>query len=29
MGINGVFYHEAAARRSWDSLVNYLAEVLG
>jgi dienelactone hydrolase len=29
MGINGVFYHEAAARRSWDSLANYLAEVLG
>jgi dienelactone hydrolase len=29
MGIAGVFYHEAAARRSWASLVNFLGEVLG
>lgn len=29
IGINGVFYHEAAARRSWASLENFLAEVLG
>jgi len=29
MGINGVFYHEAAARRSWAALEDYLAEVLG
>jgi dienelactone hydrolase len=29
MGIAGVFYHEAAERRSWASLVNFLAEVLG
>jgi dienelactone hydrolase len=29
MGIKGVFYHEAAERRSWASLVNFLAEVLG
>ena len=29
IGIAGVAYNEAAARRSWDSLVNYLAEVLG
>jgi dienelactone hydrolase len=29
MGIAGVFYHEAAERRSWTSLVNFLAEVLG
>jgi dienelactone hydrolase len=29
IGIEGVFYHEAAARRSWSSLVNFLAEVLG
>ncbi len=29
IGIEGVFYHEAAARRSWASLVNFLAEVLG
>jgi dienelactone hydrolase len=29
IGIAGVFYHEAAARRSWASLVNFLAEVLG
>jgi dienelactone hydrolase len=29
IGIAGVFYHEAAERRSWDSLVNFLAEVLG
>ena len=29
IGIEGVFYHEAAARRSWDSLVNFLGEVLG
>jgi dienelactone hydrolase len=28
MGINGVFYHEAAARRSWASLVNFLGEAL-
>jgi len=28
IGIEGVFYHEAAARRSWASLVNFLAEVL-
>jgi dienelactone hydrolase len=28
IGIDGVFYHEAAARRSWASLVNFLAEVL-
>jgi dienelactone hydrolase len=29
MGIAGVFYHEAAERRSWASLQNFLAEVLG
>ncbi|HET9335805.1 MAG TPA: dienelactone hydrolase family protein [Sphingomicrobium sp.] len=29
IGIDGVFYHEAAERRSWASLVNFLAEVLG
>jgi len=29
MGIAGVFFHEAAERRSWASLVNFLAEVLG
>jgi dienelactone hydrolase len=29
MGINGVFYHEAAERRSWASLVNFLGEALG
>ena len=29
IGIDGVFYHEAAARRSWASLQNFLAEVLG
>jgi dienelactone hydrolase len=29
IGIEGVFYHEAAARRSWASLENFLAEVLG
>ena len=29
IGIEGVFYHEAAARRSWASLVNFLGEVLG
>ena len=29
IGIEGVFYHEAAARRSWTSLVNFLGEVLG
>ena len=28
MGIAGVFYHEAAERRSWQSLVNFLAEAL-
>jgi dienelactone hydrolase len=28
MGINGVFYHEAAERRSWASLVNFLGEAL-
>ena len=28
MGIAGVFYHEAAERRSWASLVNFLAEAL-
>jgi len=28
IGIEGVFYHEAAARRSWASLENFLAEVL-
>jgi len=28
IGIEGVFFHEAAARRSWDSLVNFLAEAL-
>ena len=28
IGVEGVFYHEAAARRSWDSLVNFLGEVL-
>ena len=28
MGITGVFYHEAAERRSWASLVNFLAEAL-
>ena len=29
IGIEGVFFHEAAARRSWASLENFLAEVLG
>jgi dienelactone hydrolase len=29
LGIEGVFYHEAAERRSWASLVNFLGEVLG
>lgn len=29
IGIAGVAYHEAAARRSWASLVNFLGEVLG
>lgn len=29
IGIDGVFYHEAAERRSWASLVNFLGEVLG
>ena len=29
LGIDGVFYHEAAERRSWASLVNFLAEALG
>ncbi|WP_294120546.1 dienelactone hydrolase family protein [Sphingomonas sp.] len=29
MGIAGVFYHEAAERRSWQSLVAFLGEVLG
>ena len=29
IGIKGVEYNEAAARRSWASLVNFLAEVLG
>ena len=29
IGIEGVFYHEAAARRSWASLVNFLGEILG
>ena len=29
IGIEGVFYHEAAARRSWASLVDFLGEVLG
>jgi dienelactone hydrolase len=29
IGIEGVFYHEAAARRSWASLVNFLGEALG
>jgi dienelactone hydrolase len=28
MGIAGVFYHEAAERRSWASLVGFLAEAL-
>jgi len=28
LGIPGVFYHEVAARRSWASLVNFLAETL-
>jgi dienelactone hydrolase len=27
MGIKGVFYHEAAARRSWAALEDFLAEV--
>ena len=27
IGIDGVFYHEAAARRSWASLVGFLGEV--
>ena len=27
IGIDGVFYHEAAARRSWASLVSFLGEV--
>ena len=29
LGIQGVFYDAAAERRSWASLVNFLAEVLG
>ena len=29
IGIDGVFYHEAAARRSWANLVDFLGEVLG
>ena len=29
IGIDGVFYHEAAARRSWTALEDFLAEVLG
>jgi dienelactone hydrolase len=29
IGIEGVFYHDAAARRSWTSLEPFLAEVLG
>jgi dienelactone hydrolase len=29
MGIKGVFYHEAAARRSWAALEDFLAEVFG
>ena len=29
IGIEGVFYHEAAARRSWASLENFLGEVFG
>lgn len=29
IGIDGVFYHEAAERRSWASLVDFLGEVLG
>jgi dienelactone hydrolase len=29
IGIQGVFYHEAAERRSWASLVNFLGEILG
>ena len=29
IGIEGVFYHEAAARRSWASLETFLAEVFG
>jgi len=29
MGIDGVAYNEAAERRSWQSLVGFLAEVLG
>lgn len=29
IGIAGVAYNEAAAQRSWSSLVNFLAEVLG
>ncbi|HEU0310248.1 MAG TPA: dienelactone hydrolase family protein [Sphingomicrobium sp.] len=29
IGIEGVFYHEAAERRSWASLENFLGEVLG
>jgi dienelactone hydrolase len=29
LGIAGVAYNEAAARRSWASLENFLAEVLG
>ena len=29
IGIEGVFYHEAAARRSWTSLEPFLAEVFG
>jgi dienelactone hydrolase len=28
MGIAGVFYHEAAERRSWASLVTFLGEIL-
>lgn len=28
IGVEGVFYHEAAARRSWASLVGFLAEAL-
>jgi dienelactone hydrolase len=29
LGIKGVEFNEAAARRSWASLVNYLAELFG
>ena len=29
IGIKGVEFNEAAARRSWASLTNYLAELFG